>query len=64
MPKQNDSDRKTLAFELLGMTYGETMAFAGCLSDILVNNDVDVSEPDQLAIALHSWAKAENEKSE
>lgn len=62
MPKSNDSNRKSLAFELLGMSYGETISFSECLSEIFTNQEIDPSKPQQVAAALHDWAKTENEK--
>lgn len=41
MPRNNDSDRKSLAFELLGMSYGDTISFAECLSEILTSQEIE-----------------------
>lgn len=62
MPRNNDSDRKSLAFELLGMSYGDTISFAECLSEILTSQEIETNNPQKLAAALYDWAKAENEK--
>ena len=61
MPDKANSDQKSLAVELLHMSYGDLMSMASCISDIFINDDIDVSEPKDLAEAMHGWAKAVNE---
>lgn len=56
----DNRDRKQLAFEILGMTYGEFMAMGDSLSDILANDHEATTGP-EIAASLYAWAEAENE---
>lgn len=57
----SDTDRRSLANAILDITFGDMMDFSVALSRIFVNSVIDVSEPSQIAMAIHAWAKSENE---